>query len=77
MASLYRMYTLRPKSIKRPQKPKVTVVIPARNEAGNIAAAGNVADGAGPMAGMRSTFNGHDHADPQGGRVDPPNQEMA
>lgn len=45
--------------------------------AGNIAAAGSVADGTGTMAGMRSTFNGHDHNDPQGGRVDPPNQEMA
>ena len=38
-ASLYRMYTLRKMHVARPQRPKVTVVVPARNEAGNIKAA--------------------------------------
>ena len=44
---------------------------------GNITAAGSVADGAGTMGDMRSTYNAHDHDDPQGGTVLPPNQEMA
>lgn len=38
-ASLYRLYTLRPRRVARPKAPKVTVVVPARNEAGNIQAA--------------------------------------
>jgi SAM-dependent methyltransferase len=37
--SLYRLYTLRKTQVARPQKPKVTVVVPARNEHGNILAA--------------------------------------
>jgi phage baseplate assembly protein V len=28
------------------------------------------------MAGMRTIYNGHDHNDPQGGAVEPPNQQM-
>lgn len=43
---------------------------------GNIVASGSIADGAGTMDAMRSTFNGHDHADPHGGRVSPPDVEM-
>ncbi len=38
-ASLYRMYTLRKTIVTRPTRPKVTIVIPARNESGNIQAA--------------------------------------
>jgi SAM-dependent methyltransferase len=37
--SLYRIYTLRKKQVVRPKGPKVTVVVPARNEKGNILAA--------------------------------------
>jgi len=37
--SLYRIYTLRPRVASRPARPKVTVVVPARNEAGNVRAA--------------------------------------
>lgn len=39
LGSLYRMYTLRKREVMRPSKPKVTVVVPARNESGNILAA--------------------------------------
>lgn len=28
------------------------------------------------MSAMRGVFNGHDHDDPQGGKVDPPTQQM-
>jgi SAM-dependent methyltransferase len=34
--SLYRVYTLRKTRVARPKAPKVTVIVPARNEAGNI-----------------------------------------
>jgi glycosyltransferase involved in cell wall biosynthesis len=37
--ALYRIYTLRRNTVARPQAPTVSVVIPARNEAGNIEAA--------------------------------------
>ncbi|HEX7602786.1 MAG TPA: bifunctional class I SAM-dependent methyltransferase/glycosyltransferase family 2 protein [Polyangiaceae bacterium] len=37
--SLYRIYTLARTRPRRPTKPKVTVIVPARNEAGNIEAA--------------------------------------
>jgi SAM-dependent methyltransferase len=37
--ALYRIYTLRKRHCARQQRPRVTVVIPARNEAGNIQAA--------------------------------------
>ncbi len=37
--ALYRLYTLAKARAKRPAKPKVTVVVPARNESGNIDAA--------------------------------------
>ena len=39
LGSLYRMYTLRKSEMVRPHAPKVTVVVPARNESGNIQAA--------------------------------------
>ncbi len=38
-AALYRIYTLRKAIVDRMPRPKVTVVIPARNEAGNIQSA--------------------------------------
>lgn len=43
---------------------------------GNIAATGTIADGASTMGAMRATFNAHDHAVPQGGRVLPTEQVM-
>jgi SAM-dependent methyltransferase len=36
VGSLYRIYTLRKVRVARPDRPKVTVVVPARNEKGNI-----------------------------------------
>jgi phage baseplate assembly protein V len=45
--------------------------------AGNIVAQGDITDhGSKTMAGMRSTYNGHTHTDPQGGVVPAPNQTM-
>lgn len=44
----------------------------------NITAQANIADQGGTktMAGMRSTFNGHTHSDPQGGSVGTPSGTM-
>ena len=44
---------------------------------GNIVAQGDISDhGNKAMAGMRGTYNGHTHTDPQGGTVPAPNQAM-
>jgi phage baseplate assembly protein V len=63
---------------------KVTMTTPLLEVTGsitsgaNITAAGNVADagGAKTMAGMRGTYNGHTHNDPQGGATAAPNEGM-
>lgn len=47
------------------------------NVAGNIVAQGDISDHNNKsMAGMRTTYNGHTHNDPQGGSVAAPNQAM-
>lgn len=42
----------------------------------NIKSDAQIADSKGSMASMRTTFNGHDHNDPQGGTTTTPNQSM-
>lgn len=46
------------------------------NVTGNVDATGDVEDANGTMDEMRTIYNGHDHSDPQGGTVGPPNQPM-
>lgn len=47
------------------------------NVTGNIVANGDISDHTNKsMAGMRTTYNGHTHNDPQGGAVGVPNQGM-
>lgn len=47
------------------------------NVTGNIIAHGDISDHDNKsMAGMRTTYNGHTHNDPQGGAVSAPNQGM-
>ena len=55
---------------------KITFDTPTAHCTGDLTAAGNVSDGTGSMASMRTTYNGHDHNDPQGGTVGSPNQQM-
>ncbi len=43
---------------------------------GNISTPGDVSDGDGSMAGIRSTYNEHDHPGDSGGTTGTPNQEM-
>lgn len=63
--------------------PSVTAVTPQFNMTGDLHVGGNVvADmdisdhGTKSMAGMRGTYNGHMHPDPQGGSVGAPNGSM-
>lgn len=41
--------------------------------AGSIEASGDVADGVGTLAALRTGYNAHTHLDPQGGSTGPPN----
>lgn len=63
--------------------PSVTMDTPLVSMTGNLAVAGNIVaqgdisdHGGKSMAGMRVIYNGHSHADPQGGSVGGPNASM-
>ncbi len=43
---------------------------------GSVSATGEVSDGAGSMAGIRTTYDGHDHDESGGGTTSTPNQQM-
>lgn len=59
---------------------QVTVIVPKYRIEGDLEVTGDITDNVDTtgqsMAGMRSTYNGHNHPGDSGGTTDTPNQEM-